>query len=447
MKYTRSLRYRITFSFFAFGLTLAAAIAVSMKFIVEDIEERLLSESLRLELEHFVERLKNDPGAPLLNTATLRAFVVEGGRSDGLPSFLRGASTGTFEVEHDRRHFQVAIDDVDGKRLYLLRDITLFEQRENAVFAALVFVVVASSIVALWVGFGLSQKVIAPVINLASTVARLEPEKPDAPISSQYAQDEVGELAQTFDHYLARLRDFIDREQEFTSNASHELRTPLTVINGAVELLSADESLPERSKRVLQRIQRAAKEMLQVVESLLFLAREQNVSMPDQSGEHVRVIEVVDEVIEDTRHLLVGKPVLVSTHFIADTALFVPKQTLTIVLGNLLRNAFGYTREGEVKVIVEADRIEVRDTGVGINPDDIPHVFERHYRGGQSDERGSGLGLSIVKRICERNRWRIEIDSSQKQGTGIIVHLKGQANFGCIYILSSRNLHSSLIFP
>ncbi len=424
MKYTRSLRYRITLSFFLFGLTLAAGIAGGVKFVVEDIEERLLSETLRLEFDHFLTQLKADPEAALLDTATLQSFVVSAGQKDAIPPFLRGLPQGNFEVEDQGRHYQVVVDDFEGKRLYLMRDITLFEERETAIFVSLVVLVVAACIAAAWLGYALSQKVIAPVSNLAATVAALKPDQPAQPISAQYAHDEVGELAHAFDRYLARLRDFIEREQEFTSNASHELRTPLTVISGAVELLSADETLGERSRRILQRIRRASKEMSQVVESLLYLAREQSGLKADGSGDVVRVGEVIDEAIEDARHLLAGKAVTVTTRLNADAVLAVPRPTLAIVLGNLLRNAFAYTREGEVIVIVEEDRIEVRDTGVGIKPDALPHVFERHYRGDKTDARGSGLGLSIVKRICERNRWRVEIDSAPDKGTAVIIHLK-----------------------
>lgn len=424
MKYTRSLRYRITLSFFLFGLTLAVAIAGGVKFVVEDIEEKLLEETMRLEHGYFVTRFKEDPNTPLLNTATLSTFIVDVGQEHALPPFLRGLQPGIFEISDQDRHYQVVVDSFAGKRLVLLRDITPFEERESAIFLALGLMVVGASVVALWAGYGLGNKVIAPVSNLARAVATLKPDKPMDPISPQYAHDEVGELAQAFDHYLARLRDFIEREQEFTADASHELRTPLAVINGAVELLSADAALSERAQRVLQRIARAGKDMSQVVESLLFLAREQGGLEPRASAEPARVVEVVDEAIQDARHLLAGKPVAVSTQVNADIQLDIPKSTLAIVVGNLLRNAFAYTREGEVKVIVDENSIEVCDTGAGIDQEDLPHVFERHYRGGQTDAYGSGLGLSIVKRICERNRWRVAIDSASGRGTRIVIHLK-----------------------
>lgn len=418
MKYKHSLRFRITLSFFLFSTILTTAIAYGVHSAIEDIESRLLEESLHIEFEEFERYHRDNPDNPLPKSTALITYMVERGDEQSLPPFIQNLASGSHEIKTDHKVYQVFVGPMNGMRLILMRDATLFEEREDAIFFALVLAVVFASLVSIWIGYALSQRVIAPVTNLAGTVAGLAPDQPRKRISQNYANDEVGELAHTFDLYLERIREFVAREQEFTANASHELRTPLTVIQGAVELLSADPQLPARSQRILQRIERASHEMLQVVESLLLLAREN--SIPHDA--HCRVSEVIDLLQDETRHLLTGKAVTITTRIDHDFQLPVPCVILTIALGNLLRNAIAYTSEGEIVVHVEQRVVHISDTGIGIDSADLPHIFERNFRGSGAEAGGSGIGLSIVKRICDRFGWQVEFTPLAAGGTRVSLH-------------------------
>ena len=418
MKYKHSLRFRITLSFFLFGTLLMIGVAAGVKFAIEDIESRLVEETLQMEFEDFKKRYHHNSEQALPHSATVSSYLVENTSDSILPEYIKGLSVGMHELDVGEKYMQVIIGAVDNKFLILTRDATLFEQREDSIFTALTASVIAASLLALWLGYGLSQRVIAPVTNLASSVANLSPDKAETLSVTNYADDEVGELAQTFERYLDRLKDFIDREQEFTSNASHELRTPLTVIKGAVELLSADTELPERSHRVLQRIQRATEAMSQMLETLLVLARE-NGAPGDQ---HCRLSDIVHEAIAETRPLVGDKPVSMITQINNDFELPVPHSVAAIVLGNLLRNAIAYTTEGEITVTVDDHRLLVMDTGTGIQNEDLPHIFERHFRGQRDVPQGSGIGLAIVKRICDRYGWQVNVASTAGQGACVTIN-------------------------
>ena len=420
MQYKHSLRIRITVTFFLFGTFLMAAVATGVHYAVEEIEEQAIQENLEKELQSFQQRYLENPNLPLPNSASMKAYLISPGHTNDLPDYMRKLQPGIYEVKHDGRILEIIVGKLNGKELALEVDATLFERRENSITNALIIAVFAASLLALWVGYALSQKAIAPVTSLAKSVSVLDPAKPADRLAKKYVNDEVGELALAFDRYLERLQDFITREQEFTGNASHELRTPLTIIKGAVEILNTDPELSERSRNVLQRIKRAADSMSQMVETLLVLARE------DKLTDHPvnSVAGIAQIIITENKDLLGDKPVKLEMMSIRDFALKVPPSVLMILMGNLLRNAIAYTKEGGITITVNSPSVLVTDTGKGITEEELPLIFERHYRSGRTndnDSTGSGIGLSIVKRICDHYGWNISVTSTPDQGTIVTV--------------------------
>ncbi len=417
MKYKHSLRIRITVTFFLFGTLLMIAVAFGVNYAIESIEERVYAENLHNELNNFKQRYYEDPDQPFPQSASMTAYLFGPGEESSLPDYIRGLAPGSHEITHNGRFLQIIVDQVNGKKLVLQLDATIFEHREKSILNALIFVVISASVLALWLGYALSQRAIAPVTSLAKTVAVLEPSKPAKKLATQYVNDEVGELALAFDRYLDRLQDFIAREQEFTGNASHELRTPLTIIKGAVELLFNDPELSPKSRKVLQRIKRATDTMSQMVDTLLVLAREDEMTDEDV----VRVSVIAQEIITENNDLLGNKPVKLELNNRQDFGLQIPHSILTILLGNLLRNAIAYTKEGSITVTLESPSVLVTDTGKGITSEALPLIFDRHYRGNDNESTGSGIGLSIVKRICDHYRWKIDVRSTPGKGTVVSI--------------------------
>jgi signal transduction histidine kinase len=276
--------------------------------------------------------------------------------------------------------------------------------------------IILTTLIGAALGRWVTHRVISPVRQLAGRVMALSPEDGHRPLAGDYPQDEVGELALAFDRYVERIRGFIERERAFTADLSHELRTPLTVISGAAEVLLADSALAPAVRRRVERIQRAEKEMAEMIPALLALAREseQGASAPSAS-----VAEALGQEVDTNAHLLAGKPVEVQLQIDRDERLRVEPALLRSVLGNLIRNAFIYTQEGRILLRLDRRLLTIEDTGPGIPADEIERIFRRYYVAG--DSHGSGIGLSLVKRICERYGWSIRLRSTPTIGTVIEV--------------------------
>lgn len=419
-QYKRSLHTRIWLSFLLFGTSLALFVAGVAHFALEDIEHQIAERELADELDHYRKHRKTHAQASLPSGANMQSYRIPATDSRSIPAFLRDLPPGSHEISADGSSYHILVDTLGAETIYLVKDATLFEAREQMVASALWATVLGAALLALGVGYWLSRKVMAPVASLVQRVTTLAPDTRASQLAVHFARDEVGELADAFDRYHDRLTAFVEREQQFTADASHELRTPLTVIKGAVELLLANANLPERSQRVVYRIDRASREMSQLVEALLFLARDQGASSGTH-GEHANVAEVVHASVEAHRYLWTKKPLRVEVQIQENFIVPVASAVLGIVVGNLLRNAITYTPGGEVTIRVAEPRIIIRDTGPGIAPEDLPHVFERHYRGRATHHGGSGLGLAIVQRVCARHDWHVDLTSLPEQGTEAVL--------------------------
>ena len=126
---------------------------------------------------------------------------------------------------------------------------------------------------------------------------------------------------------------------------------------------------------------------------------------------------VACEELDKSRPLLAGKSVQLELHREADPQLHAPARVLSVMLGNLLRNACNYTEQGKVVVTVRRDSVQVADTGVGMSPDELARVFEPFYRAGDGLKDGQGIGLSIVRRLSERYGWPVRLESEPGKGT------------------------------
>lgn len=277
-----------------------------------------------------------------------------------------------------------------------------------------------------WITYRTSKRMVAPVSWLAGVVARWDPLAPNAgPLSPQRlpidSGMEVRRLAHALRGMATRVGEFVDRERRFTRDASHELRTPLTVIRVASDILAADPELPDRSKRAVGRIQRAGHDMQSVIDAFFILARDAEV---EAESERFDVHEVVDDEVELARSLLGNKPVELVVRDEGGPAVDAPRRVLSLMVGNLLNNAVRFTEAGRVEVLLTPDRIEVRDTGVGMSHETLAKAFDPFYRLDRDRTEGMGIGLSIVRRLGERFGWPVELESVLGEGTVAIIRLR-----------------------
>lgn len=337
-----------------------------------------------------------------------------------IPPEYAGVPTGYSEFVGAKSSFLFKRVTDDGHTLLLVFDQTAFEETEqdfqDIVLLSFCLVVLVSAAASFWLG----RLVVNPIRRLSRKVSALMHAKTYQPMSIEFADDEVGRLARACDRTMERLFEAIERERAFTADVSHELRTPLTVIQTSAECLELGD-LNDRQRAHLDRIFRVVEGMKDLLEIFLALAR-QSQTENGMTDEVTPVLERAVEVWEPEAKIKGLSLALCSEGKVPGA--YSPV-LLGVVVTNLVKNAVTYTEHGEV-VITETDEgFSVRDTGLGISEEEQKRIYEKFFRGTSSaGHEGSGVGLSVVKRIADRCGWRVNLESSQK-GTCFTVTLTG----------------------
>jgi two-component system, OmpR family, sensor kinase len=289
---------------------------------------------------------------------------------------------------------------------------------------------VAALLLALLGAAFVTGRALAPIARISAAAAAISESNLSQRIDVAQTENELERLAQTLNAAFDRIEAAFARQTRFTADASHELRTPLTIVISQAELALRRERSTEDYREALATILRAARRMQAVVEGLLTLARADvgQLKLKRASVDLRRVIEETAALLTDSaRERGVTIKLDVESHWLP-----VDEDRLREVLLNLLSNAVRYNHEGgrvEVRLTAQpsgAILLEVSDTGIGIAPDDQPHIFERFYRVDRARSReqgGSGLGLAISKWVVEAHGGTIGFESEPGVGTTFRVTL------------------------
>jgi heavy metal sensor kinase len=279
-------------------------------------------------------------------------------------------------------------------------------------------------------GYLLACKALAPMERLRRSTKEITAERLDLRLPVINPQDELGRLTDTFNAMIGRLERSFAEIRRFTADASHELRTPLTVIRTEVEVALARPLDLAEHQQLLGSILEECSRLTRLTDQLLALAREDARAARQAEGP-VELAALVGEVVETMRPLAEAKEI----HLRADVngAEWVRGDAARLreVFFNLLDNGIKYTAKGgEVEVRVGQNGsdaiVAVRDTGIGIPAEHLPHVFDRFYRVDKARSRaegGTGLGLSIAQCTIAAHGGRIELTSAPGQGTTCTVRL------------------------
>jgi two-component system OmpR family sensor kinase len=288
---------------------------------------------------------------------------------------------------------------------------------------------------AMFGGYWLADRAMRPVKSITQTARQISESDLTRRINLK-ANDELGQLAATFDEMLGRLQAAFERQRQFTADASHELRTPLTIISLEAGYALAGERPVQEYQRTLGVILNENEYMVHLVNDLLILSR-MDAGQTSLKHEPCDLSDLTVDVAERLTALARRRGVTIEFTDLPETPLQGDRQLLTQMISNLLENAIKYSPEGSGRVELatgmdgETVWFRVADHGPGIPMEHQAHIFERFFRvdtarnhneGGETPT-GSGLGLAIVKWIVEAHRGEIQLTSAEGQGSVFEVRL------------------------
>ena len=272
-----------------------------------------------------------------------------------------------------------------------------------------------------------AKPVLSPLAEVAATARHIEETEDLSSRIHVHADDEVGQLATRFNAMIERLqssRDALDEsvraQRQLVADASHELRTPITSLRTNIEVLLAGDALSEEDRhRLLADVLEQSEELSALIVDVIELARG---DLPTTSAEDVRLDRVVADSLTRAHR---DFPEIRFESSLEPVAVDGVPERLARAINNLLDNAAHHSAAGGiVEVIVDRRGVRVRDHGTGIDPADLPYVFDRFYRGANSRHRqGSGLGLAIVRQVAGQHGGSVEADNAPDGGAVFVLRL------------------------
>jgi len=418
----QGLHYKLIKAFLLQILLISLATLLGVFSAEQIVEKVLVRQALVGEAAHFWKRFQLNPDFPKPDTLNLKGYLAVGNNVVEIPEPLQQLRPGYFRTDLNGRKPIVYIEDQGNARLYLVFD------EEQVAALAFYFGVVPLSLVLLliylfaWLSYRQSRNAISPVIKLAHIVEQFDFRSQslaqlDLNDLRQTSDSDVIKLIDALDHFTERLEQFIKREKNFTRDASHELRTPLAVIKSSLALLQKRRDFQPNENQSIAMIDNTLRDMEGLIDTLLLLARGESSPLPE---EDVLINDLLITLVEQITHVLGNDKISLEVRQNCLLSIPAAEKVLAILFTNLLRNAFNYTRQGVIAITIDDKQVSVSDTGIGMNQQHLQHVFEPFYRA-HTDSNGHGLGLTIVKQLCNRYGWQLKIRSKQGEGTCITV--------------------------
>ena len=286
-------------------------------------------------------------------------------------------------------------------------------------------------------GYGLMRRSLRPVDEITKQAQGITSTNLSERLPLIETGDELERLSTALNHMIARLDDAFQHINRFSADASHELRTPLTILQleleGIVQRYRLDPEVVDQIGSALEETQRLSR----IVENLLVISR---LDAGQVQIERVKLDlgDLALSTADQMKLLAEEKLLLMHCHAAPGVYIEADQARLKQVIVNLIDNAIKYTPPGgEINIDVGVNQhyatVEVSDSGVGISPEVLPHVFERFYRADKArsrDSGGAGLGLAIVKAICTALGAEISITSTEGRGSRFVVKLPLAAPYG-----------------
>ena len=275
----------------------------------------------------------------------------------------------------------------------------------------------------------MAGKALKPVRELSSAIEKVSDNDLSLHVETTEREDEISQLSKSFNTMMDKVNSSFERQKRFSANAAHELKTPLATIQVGLDVLELDEKPTQEQMEWALTVTKANTErMIELVENLFTLSSDKECDMNDIIDIQDVFTRIVDELTAqiDSRHLQVTMQISDDIKLKGNAVM------LYRALFNLVENAIKYNIENGTILITAIEegakiKVSVSDSGIGINDEDMQHIFEPFYRADQSRSRlmgGSGLGLSLVNDIIKKHDAEIDVDSQPNRGTVFTVMFK-----------------------
>jgi heavy metal sensor kinase len=279
-------------------------------------------------------------------------------------------------------------------------------------------------------GYWMSRRALEPVDSITRSAHRISAKDLSLRLPLRGVGDELDRLSGTLNEMFARLGSAFDRVTRFTADASHELRTPIAVIRTTAELARTKPRTQPEYEQALDRILTESERTTSLIEDLLLLARADE-EIDEVVRDPVNLAEVVRDACVEARILAEAGKIDLAMEDSAAAVVNGDGSALHRMLLALLDNAIKYTPAGgKVRVSMQIERsqalVTIKDTGIGIPEEELPHIFDRFYRASKDRSRrngGAGLGLSIAQWIASRHGGTITVDSAVGRGSAFVLRL------------------------
>jgi signal transduction histidine kinase len=421
----RGLRLQVTSWLVLYATLLSLAVFLHGYIVNEQAEQVTWRSLLESELQHFLQRSREDARYRWTDTDTVQLFGDDD--QSPVPAAYRAFGPGIHdEVRTPNGDKVLLVRDIDGRRLVLALDITELQGHEdNLGLWMLGSNVLAVVLLGLLVAWGMGR-VIRPLSELAERIRGLRPDRPgqSLPLDARASAEQVV-IAEALNDYLARNDRFVEREREFVNSVSHELRTPIAIIGGAAELGLDGTATPAQMRTQLARIRQTAGSVEHLITSLLVLAKDP--ARARGNSEEIELALLLREIVADHAHLAAGKDLQFDLALAESVDLFASPVMVQVVVGNLLRNAIEHSDRGVIRISLSKHaQVRIADPGHGMTPEEVSAIYARMARG--ESRGGGGIGLELIAKLCGHLGWTLAFSSARGGGTVATLDLRAQSD-------------------
>ncbi len=294
--------------------------------------------------------------------------------------------------------------------------VHVFKLQNGFYFLSLLFLTLAL------LGFTIIYKITKSLTYLSSRIRMISSKNLEERILGINSNDEIGELAQTFNQMIDRLNQAFKREQQFIADVAHELKTPLSTLRSTVEITLTRKRSNEEYEKTLEEILKDTNRLSSTLKNVLDLAWSET-SLEKKNAGVFNLSELVMELTDVAKKMALKKNITIEESVEQGIKIVGYREKLERALLNITDNAVKYTpKNGKITITTSKNSrnaiVKISDNGIGIAPNDSPYIFDRFYRGSSTDRVfGSGLGLAISKAIINAHRGEIHVKSSVGKGS------------------------------